>query len=978
MALPNITSSGTDMDRLKILIADDDSVSLTLLKKILEREGHKVLLAENGRDAWRLFNENELNMLITDWVMPEMDGLELCQRVRDLKLNYYVYIIMITANDRRNEAIKGLEAGADDYITKPFLPGEVIARIRSGYRIIKLENDYKSANRDLEAKNNKLEQLHSQLTRTAEEANNAYIELTQVFNVSSDGIWVIDKDFNILRINEGFLKISENRKEEIIGSKCYDIFHNPLCHTSDCPMNRIQQGQRHFECDIEKNIKSLGNTPFILTATPLNSVDGLLTGIVVNLKNISARKQAEALQEAKIKAEASNMAKSEFLANMSHEIRTPLNGIIGITELIMDSEMDQEHRDMLKTVLNEADTLLRLINDILDFSKIEAGQLDLEKLAFDLNVMIQDICRITTASAEKKGLKFILSMDEKIPANLVGDPGRLRQILNNLLGNALKFTHEGEISLAIENAGETDGRIKLRFTIRDTGIGIPDDRKEIILERFTQADNSTTRNYGGTGLGTTISKQLAEMMGGEIGLKSREGKGSTFWFTSYFTIDRPRKETAAMKAKDLNGLRALIVDSNSRQRAELADHLSSWGMAPVDTDSRSNAIQILKESLSSGETFDLILLDFQIKGMDGFEIAREIRSISGLNAIPVVLITSVGKLGDSNLCRKIGINGYFTRPYNIQDLRGFIELVLNLPDNLEENEPGVITRHSIAEKKRKDLRIMLVEDYPTNRKVAIKHLENAGYIVDSAENGRIAVNMAIEKGYDLILMDIQMPEMEGFEATRLIREAGAGKSRQCNSNQPTIIAMTAHAMKGYRERCLKEGFDDYISKPLKRDELLSLINKWTALRSQNEIMKRIENNEENSTEDNNRGDKKDESDTHDPVNFKMMVEEFNGDQDSYIEILEDFIQDLKGQVDNISLAIIEKNAEMIRKEAHAVKGGSLNISASDLSKVAYELENAGKSGDIEESDRIFIMLKNEISRLGQYVKSITKDKPKNG
>jgi PAS domain S-box-containing protein len=958
------------MNRLKILIADDDSVSRALLKKILEKEGHKVLQAENGKDAWVLFIENEVNMLITDWVMPEMDGLELCRRVRDLKLDYYVYIIMITANDQRDEAVKGLEAGADDYITKPFDPDEVVARIRSGYRIKKLEDDYKNTNRDLESKKNKLEQLYSQLTRVAEEANNAYMELTQVFNVSSDGIWVIDTNFNIVRINEGFLKLTGRRKEGVIGNKCHNIFSNPLCHTPDCPMNRIQEGQEHFECDIEKKIENSGNVPFILTATPLKGVDRLLTGIVVSLKNISVRKQAEALQEAKIKAEASNEAKSEFLANMSHEIRTPLNGIIGITELIMDSEKDEERNDLLSIILNEADALLRLINDILDFSKIEAGKLELEELAFDLNVMTQDISRIMSANASKKGLKFILDMDDDIPFNLLGDPGRIRQILNNLLGNAFKFTHKGEISLKIEKVEEINNRIKLRFLVKDTGIGIPEDRQESILERFTQADSTTTRNYGGSGLGTTISKQLAEMMGGEIGLESKQGEGSTFWFTSYFTKDPDTKEITTWKSRNLKGLRVLMVDSNKHQRARLAGDLSSWGMVPMEASDSDKALQLLKEFRSSVESFDLMLLDFHIKGMDGFELAEEIRSTDGLESIPIVLITSVGKPGDNSLCQKIGINGYLTRPFDNENLRGVIELIMDIADDPGDHASGVVTKYTVAERSKNDIRILLAEDYPTNQRVAIQHLEDAGYKVDLAENGRKAVDMAERNPYDLILMDIQMPEMGGFEATHLIREFELQNSNGGEPKRSIIIAMTAHAMTGYRERCLERGFDDYICKPLKRKELLALMDKWAGKITTNQSSVIDGQEDKSAVTKNGIPDGTEDSNTSEPMNFKLMVEEFQGDQDSLIEILDDFIGDIKDQIENIEQAITNGNAETVRKEAHAVKGGALNMSANDLSRIAYELEKAGKSGDLEKGNEIYRMLKHEVSRLEQYVKAL--------
>ena len=367
------------------------------------------------------------------------------------------------------------------------------------------------------------------------EDNDAAKNLDIIFNASPDGMMVIDSNFNVLKINKRLLALSGMSRGKAIGKLCYEIFPTPLCHTEGCPMNRLQNGEERVECEIKKEYSSDKTVPYILNASPFEGIDKNVSGIVVNFTDISEHKRVEELQQARIKAEASNMAKSDFLANMSHEVRTPLNGIIGMIELIEDTSLDKGQQELIRMVSSEANSLLRIINDILDYSKIEAGMLDLEENPFDLGVMLNDISNNIDLRVRHKGLKFSLVLPPEVPVRLIGDPGRLKQIINNLLGNALKFTHKGEIVLMVEMLEEPDNDVRLRFSVRDTGIGIPRDRQAVILERFSQADTSTTREYGGTGLGTTISRQLAELMGGEIGLKSKEGEGTTFWVTAVFT-----------------------------------------------------------------------------------------------------------------------------------------------------------------------------------------------------------------------------------------------------------------------------------------------------------------------------------------------------------------------------------------------------------------------------------------------------------
>lgn len=972
---------------MEILISEDDPVSRSLLRGLLERLGHKVFEAEDGLKAWELFQANDIKVLITDWLMPKMDGLELCRKIRQSKSSNYTYIIIITAMTHEKDTVKGLEAGADDYIIKPFNPDEVKARIRVGQRILELEKNYKKANMDLQILNQQLNESIDRSKRMAVDAEMAYMEINQIFNTSADAMWVIDNDFNVLRINSGFLELLGKSRQEVVGKKCYELFRNSICRSPECPMIRLQEGDVRVEQDIDRVCKDGGVTPFILTGTALGGLEGPISGIVVSLKDISERKRLEALQQAAMKAEASNMAKSQFLANMSHEIRTPLNGIIGMTELAIDTDLDDNQRLILNTIIKEANSLLGVINDVLDFSKIEAGKLVLEKIPFDLRVTIEDVANSIALRARQKGLKLTTSLDSDVPSRLIGDPSRLRQVLNNLAGNALKFTQEGEIQIRVKLAEEIGDEVKVRFMIKDSGMGIPKDKQAIIFENFTQADSSTTREYGGTGLGTTISKQLTELMGGEIGLESEEGVGSTFWFTVVFSRQTGQGAPMSPNRIDLNGIKALVVDDNPAERSALTDSLISWGCNPVEAGEGREALSILRESVSSKNPFDVILTDFQMQGMNGFALARKIRAMDALKDVPIILLTSVGTIEDGKTCKEIGIEGYLSKPINRDDLHRTIELVLGHSD-WEENTAGkhLVTRHTIAEECKKGVRILLAEDYPTNQKVAMRHLTDAGYQVDLAQNGRQAIEACTRKQYDLVLMDIQMPVMGGFDATKEIRKIEESlaksplplerddrgntwqiKNERSPRRRVPIIAMTAHAMKGYRERCLDEGMDDYISKPLRKKELLAKVYQWILPRR--EVLGREEKRPRPTTPLHGQSSMLHHPPKEDaPMNFDIVIKEFGGDREFLMEVLEDFLGEVRAQMGMICQAMSKGGAEVVGKEAHAIKGGAANLTANELSKAACELEKIGKSGVLEGGREVFEKLEKEFYRLEAFVK----------
>ena len=758
-----------------------------------------------------------------------------------------------------------------------------------------------------------------------------------LFDNSPVAIVITDLAQRVTGCNPAFERLFGYQRHEFVGHQVDDLIVPGDQREQAALYTNISKNGQPVTAVVRRRTKQDTLVDVELLAVPV-SVAGERLGTLVIYYDIGEQVQARRA------AEAADRAKSDFLANMSHEIRTPMNGIIGMLELALDTPLNPEQYDFLKTARESAEALLSLLNDILDFSKIEAGRLDLERIEFDLRTTVEGVAASMAQRAEAKGLELALLIHPDVPSDLVGDPGRLRQVLVNLVGNAIKFTQRGDVVVKVSAVTQTQGEAELRFDVSDTGIGIPADRLGAIFERFIQVDSSTTRQFGGTGLGLTISRQLVALMGGEMGVESEVGQGSNFWFTARFPKQYAGVSIPAALPPAIQNLHILAVDDNRTNLTILNKMLLNFGCRPGTVSGGIDALDALRTALDAGDPYRLVLLDLQMPGMDGEQTLQAIKQDPELRDTLVIVLTSMGRRGEAARLEASGCAGYLLKPIRQSQLRDVICEVMHRSGKLVT--PGtsqLVTRHTINEHKRPGARVLLVEDNPVNQKLAVALLRKAGVQVDVADNGQLAIEAIQSKAYQLVFMDVQMPIMDGLEATHRIRQMQAGGPRL------PIIAMTAHAMKGDQERCLAAGMDDYLSKPLDPPDVFAALERWLPAvdkRPTGELSPATQRLAPTPGEAVQPAPDASTADTPpDPIDLVEALPRFGDDLHFLADLLAELMDDFPQRLSVMHSALEHSAWDDLYRHAHNLKGVASSFSAEPLTSLAQQLEYQARAGE---------------------------------
>ena len=807
------------------------------------------------------------------------------------------------------------------------------------------------------------------------ELQDDYDRLACVAEESPSPIIELDADSNLIYANPAMTKLLQQFGFDAVGFPAV------------CPRELPRLVQRCLESgqEIRGEEVCLPEASFSWIFCPILTQQ-LVRGYAVDMTDVKAAQEAlrqssehlrdsnrqldQALKDSQEAAEV----KASFLATVSHELRTPMNGVIGMTGLLMDTEPSEEQQSYIETIRQCGEALLSLINDILEYGKIEAGKLELECIDFNLRTTVEDVLGQFAERAQTKGLEITGLVHAAVPTGLRGDPGRLRQILTNFVGNAIKFTDQGDVTVQAFLEQELDDKVIVRFEVTDSGIGIPPDVQARLFHPFTQADSSTSRKYGGTGLGLAISKQLIEQMGGQVGITSQSGHGSTFWCTAQF-FKQTTSVLAIVPSAELTGRRVLIVDDNESNRMILHHLVTGWGMVDDLAQDAASAMNLIEQQAAHGVSYDVAIVDMLMPGKDGLQLAKELKIHPVGSLVRLVILTSLVQRGHAELARQAGFVAYLTKPARHDQLANCLRTVLELPGLVSTGQPAaipapappLITRHTLAEIGSAP-RVLVAEDNLINQKLTVRMLEKLGYQSDVVENGRDALAALERGGYVAILMDCQMPILDGFGATKLIRQREADARASTAVDSPTarhipIMALTANAMQGDRERCLAAGMDDYLTKPIRKEELKGALERWTQPSQPSRTM------DSGSTPPPNTAAAADAF----PMIFDTttMLRNIGGDRELLDQLIVLFLQRYQPMLENIRIALAGQDQRAIEQAAHLLKGTAGNLCAPEVVLAAGRLEALGRLGTLLDAPIIYTQIEVAVVRLVKVMEART-------